>query len=635
MYWLRRIPAETRIVVLVVFLAFFQAILLSVFGLGAIWTERRQAAQQLSDSAEYFLQQYVADRCQTVLRERAQQAFRAAFDLRATGWRHDASASGAGLFTDAFLVRPDGRIVTPDDQPLWWPPESVDLTQEVARRRSDELKDAYRSHAFDAKDKTEQRLVFARDYPFARDELGRSLALLHGATPLFVDPRPPPPRETLLRMRWIGVLNRVAGYVDAGEVQRFLDRIDAAAGDDASYHAGATEQDQRARVLEELRRERISMLPGGPPELHRNVRAAPGVRFYVRSVGRAGDLQVLAVNLERLRSVTADVVELSKARAPAGVFPRVVEAEEKSDDVSVPINSLPGFLATAEITEDAVLERASEGETFYKFIIGFSVAGILAGGVLTARAVMREMKLAKLKSGFVSNVSHALKTPLTSIRMFAEMLRSGKVKDEAERDECLAVIAKETQRLGHLIQQVLDFGRLEARRRPFRWKVGSLEPILKGEAERFRRATGLTDDRFQVRIAVNLPPVNHDPEAFGEVIANLLSNAFKYTVPEKRRIELTAGPQRGRVVVSVEDNGPGIPLRERKKIFEQFYRVHDLLTREVEGTGLGLSIARNIVRAHGGRILVEDGSRGGSRFVVVLPAAPRRAAAPAAAEASR
>jgi len=126
---------------------------------------------------------------------------------------------------------------------------------------------------------------------------------------------------------------------------------------------------------------------------------------------------------------------------------------------------------------------------------------------------------------------------------------------------------------------------------------------------------------------VNLPPVNHDPEALGEVIANLLSNAHKYTANRKRQIDLTAGPQSGRVVISVEDNGPGVAPRERRKIFEQFYRADDLLTREVEGTGLGLSIARNIVRAHGGRILVEDGSEGGSRFVVVLPAASKRAAA--------
>jgi signal transduction histidine kinase len=287
-------------------------------------------------------------------------------------------------------------------------------------------------------------------------------------------------------------------------------------------------------------------------------------------------------------------------------------------------------MATATISDRAVLERARAYERPYWYIIAFSVAGILAGGLLTARAVMREVKLAKLKAGFVSNVSHGLKTPLTSLKMFSEMLRSGQVKDEAERRECLDVIAQETERLGRLIQQVLDFGKLEARRQPFHWTTGPLEPVVRAEAERFRRATGLAGEAFVLRIAVNTPPVTHDPDAFADVVSNLLSNAYKYTRREDRRIELTLGPERGRVVLAVEDNGPGVPRRERRRIFEQFYRANDLLTREVEGTGLGLAIARHIVRAHGGRIFVVERQEGGSRFVVVLPsAAAPRAAAPA------
>jgi hypothetical protein len=623
-YWLRRIPAETRIVVLVVFLALFQAILLSVFGLGAIRLERNQAAGQLRDRAEYFLQQYVADRCQTVLRERAARAYRTAFDRRDVDWRRQPEASSEGLFADAFLVHPDGRIETPGEVPLWWPAELVALTEQTARDRADELRRGYRSHEFDARAKVERHLVFARSFPFARDELGRSLALLHAATPLFEDRRAPPPPAMLLRMRWVGVLNRVGGYVDAAEVAAFLARLDEAAGGDPEYAAASKEQEHCARMLDRLRLERPSLRAGAAPLLHRNQRAGPGVRFYVRSVGGEGELQVLAVDGARLHALVGTVVDGAKERAEYGVSPRVVAAGQPGGAApAVPIESMPGYFATASISEEAVLKRASKGERFYWYIIGFSVAGILAGGALTARAVMREMKLAKLKAGFVSNVSHGLKTPLTSIRMFAEMLRSGKVKDEAERNECLDVIGKETQRLGHLIQQVLDFGRLESRQRSFRWKVASLEPILKEEAERFRRATGLLDECFQLRIAGALPPVNHDPEAFAEVIANLLSNAYKYTPPDERRIDLTAGSHQGRVVVAVEDNGPGIPPRERRRIFEQFYRAHDLLTRGVEGTGLGLSIARNIVRAHGGRIRVEDGARGGSRFVVVLPVAAR------------
>ncbi len=126
-----------------------------------------------------------------------------------------------------------------------------------------------------------------------------------------------------------------------------------------------------------------------------------------------------------------------------------------------------------------------------------------------------------------------------------------------------------------------------------------------------------------MRVEDDLPPVQHDPEALGEVISNLLGNAYKYSPPDDRRIEMRAQSLRGRVVLYVEDNGPGVPAAERHKIFEQFYRAHDLLTNAVEGTGLGLTIARSLVRAHGGRIHVEDRPGGGSRFVVELPAAGR------------
>ena len=130
--------------------------------------------------------------------------------------------------------------------------------------------------------------------------------------------------------------------------------------------------------------------------------------------------------------------------------------------------------------------------------------------------------------------------------------------------------------------------------------------------------------------------MHHDPDAFVEVLVNLLSNAYKYSPRDDKRLAVTLGPVRGRVVLAVEDNGPGVPVRERRRIFEQFYRADDLLTREVEGTGLGLSIVRNIVQAHGGRILVEDSELGGGRFVVILPAVARsrKAAAKEPAETS-
>ena len=629
MYWLRRIPAETRIVVLVVFLALFQALLLSVFGLGAIRRERQDAAERLDDQARDFLaRESVA--AQNAFQLRAGAGLRAAFEQHDPAWRQRLAEAGEGLFTDAFLVRPDHGIEEPGGLPLWLPADVADRDEVAARMQADALRTEYGGHLFDDVQKAERNLAFAERHPFSRDELGRSSALLHAATPLLGTT--PPSVETLLRMRRIGVLNRVAGLVPADDVDLFLARIDAAGGADADYAKGRAAQEERARILAAVGRE--SPFPtAATPLLHRNVRADLDTPFCVWTAGVAGEVEVLAVDPRELAAFLALVSDTAAKRAPEGVRPEIVVAAPTALPAAR-IPALPGYQATATISDRAVLERARDYERPYWYIIAFSVAGILAGGLLTARAVMREVKLAKLKAGFVSNVSHGLKTPLTSLKMFSDMLRSGQVKDEAERRECLEVIGQETERLARLIQQVLDFGRLEARRQPFHWTTGPLEPVVKAEAERFRRTTGLPEGAFALRIAVNTPPVTHDPDAFADVVSNLLSNAYKYTRREDRRIELTLGPERRRVVLAVEDNGPGVPRRERRRIFEQFYRADDLLTREVEGTGLGLAIARHIVRAHGGRIFVEDRQEGGSRFVVVLPAAtaPRAAAAPAPAE---
>jgi len=626
MYWLRRIPAETRIVVLVVFLALFQAVLLSVFGLGAIRRERQNAESALFDQAQSFLQRDVVVPAQNALHERAGAALRVAFVQRDPDWRARLAAAGEGLFTDAFLVRADGRIEDPAGLPLWLPEGMADRADAGAESGASEIRKFVRGHELDEAQKAERNLRFAEQYPFALDDLGRSRALLHAAAALLGPTSP----EILLRVRRVGILNRVADRVGREEIDLFLAQVDAAAAGDPAYVAGCAAQDEEARVLGELRKEWPQFASVGTPILHHNVRADADTLFYVWQVGGAGDAEVLAVDPPALARFLAGITAASAAWAPEGVRPEIT-MDLLPGRPAVKIAALPGYNATATISDAAVLGRARDRERPYWYIILFSVAGILAGGLLTARAVMREVKLAKLKSGFVSNVSHALKTPLTSLRMFSDMLRSGQVKDEAERRECLDIIAQETERLGRLIQQVLDFGRLEARRRPFHWVTGPLEPVVRAEAERFRRATGLSPDAFVVRIAVNTPPVAHDPDAFAEVVSNLLSNAFKYSRREDRHIELTLGPERRHVVLAVEDNGPGVRQRERKRIFEQFYRADELLTRAVEGTGLGLAIARHIVRAHGGRIFVEGRTEGGSRFVVTLPpAAGSRAAAASA-----
>ncbi|MDH3591937.1 MAG: HAMP domain-containing histidine kinase [Planctomycetota bacterium] len=633
MYWLRRIPVETRIVVLVVFLALLQAILLSVFGLLAIGGERQQAEDRLHADARRFLVTNVSRRCFHALREAADAAMTAAFDEQRSDWR--TSAGDHGLFTDAFVLDADGAVRSEAGALLWLPRDRHEVEQRIVDDEAARIRVDFRQSVIERAEKARQDLALATAHPFAADGYGGSLSLLLASSVvLSAGAEEPPSVDALLRSRWVGVLNGNSGSMGRDDVDRFLARIDAAGRDREGFLQGRAEQSRRASVLAVLLREKGSIPQRGPTALRANVVAETGPTFYRRH--RRGGVQLLAVDEAALGKFLHAQLDLARVEAAQGVYPHITAGLPPAGktDPAMALEGIPGWTATATISGQAILDGARGRERAYWYIIGFSVVGILAGGVLTARVVTREVKLAKLKAGFVSNVSHGLKTPLTSIRMFSDMLIAGQVESEEERRECLDVISQETNRLERLIQQVLDFGRLEARRRPFQWRTASLAPLVEREAERFRRAVGLDPDALTVDVAVNLPPATFDPDAFTEVVANLLSNAYKYSPADGRRIAVTLGPWRGRVVLAVEDNGVGVPVRERRKIFEQFYRVDDLLASEVEGTGLGLAIVHGIVRSHNGRIFVEDSTLGGSRFVVALPAAARakKPAAPTPAE---
>jgi signal transduction histidine kinase len=238
------------------------------------------------------------------------------------------------------------------------------------------------------------------------------------------------------------------------------------------------------------------------------------------------------------------------------------------------------------------------------------------GVVYTARALYLQARLSRLKTDFVSLVSHELRTPLTSIRMFIETLALGRVNDPSQTQAVLELLQKETERLSAMIERVLDWARLESGRQ--RYRKGRLTPREIVDAFRAQRL----DSQVQLSCAVaeTLPAVEGDREALAGALLNLLHNAYKYSGAEKR-IELRAGMHNGGVDIEVEDHGVGIAKRDRKRVFERFYRVDNLLTRQTEGSGLGLSISRRIVEAHGGRLTVRSELGKGSTFTIRLPAA--------------
>ncbi len=279
-----------------------------------------------------------------------------------------------------------------------------------------------------------------------------------------------------------------------------------------------------------------------------------------------------------------------------------------------------GVLAEALLQDRGLLE--SEVERLRNFILAVVVAAVVAlglGWLLVMRMVRAEVRLAGMKADFVSGVSHELKTPLTSIRMFLETLRDGRARTEEDRQECLEVIEREAGRLDRLVEGVLEFSRHSAGTATLRLAPEEPGRIVEEAAEVFRGHLPDGSNSFHVDIEEELPVMQLDRDAVTQVLLNLLDNAVKYA-PEPRRIDLVATRGGGNSLrLVVEDDGPGVAPSERASIFEDFVRGKDTGESGAGGTGLGLALVRRLAEAHGGGVHVEDGSSGGARFVVTLP----------------
>lgn len=229
--------------------------------------------------------------------------------------------------------------------------------------------------------------------------------------------------------------------------------------------------------------------------------------------------------------------------------------------------------------------------------------------------------LDKLKSDFLSTVSHELRTPLTSIKAFIELILLKPDMDEDRKKKLLLTINNESERLGRLINDLLDFSRIEAGM--MRWKDGrvSLESVIQ------RSVSGLAPIAQKKGLLLHvprldfLPPIVADEDRCIQVVTNILSNAIKFSRPGGS-VSIDArhetSPQ-NRIAVEISDSGPGIPPDDLEIIFDRFQRSGDVLTSGIEGTGLGLSIARQIVEHYGGTIWAANRSGGGSTFTFTIP----------------
>jgi signal transduction histidine kinase len=252
-------------------------------------------------------------------------------------------------------------------------------------------------------------------------------------------------------------------------------------------------------------------------------------------------------------------------------------------------------------------------------LLGIFIVAILSGGGLLTWQALRNLKDARQKTSFVSNVSHELKTPLTSIMMYAELLKDGRVADPSKKDHYLNVIVDESQRLTRLVNNVLDFSRLEQGRKHYNRCRLDLGQYLAETVELHR--VRLQEAAMEIDLQADPGRVyaEMDRDALDQVLMNLIDNAIKYA-GEGRYLGIHLGTENRMHAIRISDHGPGIPADFKSRLFGKFQRADDSLTTSKPGSGLGLSIARQLVRDHGGDIRCEPVPAAGTCFIITLPA---------------
>jgi signal transduction histidine kinase len=285
-------------------------------------------------------------------------------------------------------------------------------------------------------------------------------------------------------------------------------------------------------------------------------------------------------------------------------------------------DALPHWEVAAYLVDPtALMQTACFINVVLGLLISVLVLAIVFGSWLIIKNLNAEIVLARQKTDFVSNVSHELKTPLTSIRMFSELLAEGRVADPAKQRSYLQIITAEAGRLTRLINNALDFSRMERGERKYNFHSCDLTEIVRVTAEMFRPHLETAGFNFTCGLPETKIPIRGDCDAISQIIVNLLSNAEKYSGAAKEvELQLSQPPSLlPRAEIIILDRGSGVPRGCEETIFEKFYRAHDSLSSGIQGSGLGLTIARQIAHAHGGDIVYEPRDGGGSCFILRLP----------------
>ena len=369
----------------------------------------------------------------------------------------------------------------------------------------------------------------------------------------------------------------------------------------------------RSEFIPALLRERLANVqqPVGFPSLEAAVLAEDGTRIFQSNELRADDVPVD----ERSFSIIFFDKELLEFAAPY---------EQQRE-----IWGLRTGYGPQAIPE--IVNASTRPQMALMVVLAVAMA---LGVFLVAGAAAREVRVAELKSNFVASVSHDLKTPLALIQLFAETLELGRVRTPERAQEYYRIINGEAKKLTRLIENILDFSRMEAGLRPYRMEPADLGAVVARVLSRMETQFSQGHFVVQTDIALSLPRVLADEGATEQAIENLLANAIKYS-GEAKRIEVRAERHGGYVEISVTDHGIGISRREQSRIFRKFYRVQRELGGGPQGTGLGLAIVDHTLRGHGGFVRVSSEPQQGSTFTLHFPIPGENAFEPTLAESLR
>jgi signal transduction histidine kinase len=275
-------------------------------------------------------------------------------------------------------------------------------------------------------------------------------------------------------------------------------------------------------------------------------------------------------------------------------------------------------LALVAMGENPLESISSQSLIIYYILLGAVIVLIAFGIVFILRDISREERISVMKSEFIANVSHEIKTPIATIRTLAENLNEGWVTGKEKQGEYFHLIEREAERLTHLVENILDFSRIERAKKTYRMENVSIGDATKKAIERFRLLVDGHGVIIKENIENDLPLLMLDSEAYEQVLLNLLDNAVKYS-REDKVIEVSAYHKNNSIIIEVSDHGIGISKKDIEKIFEKFFRSAMPDGRKIPGSGIGLTLVKEIVEAHGGKIEVESETGKGSTFKLSFP----------------